>query len=152
MALIPTLSIARPPILGKAINVVVNVSNTGSTAITITDVRPYSFGPVGSVSFGEVRFGNLPTQILNAASLNFTFSAVFNGPQRQGQSNAGAGELKFNIYALCTFSDGTSAVSSSISVYPNLGDNTPIGSTVVAGQYRFDTYTNSGLFAVGMGV
>ncbi len=119
------------------------------TAIQIVGVAPSNLGGAPAVLNSPVLGPNVPVTINASASLSFSHNclclvpAVVGAP---GQSSSG-----FYMYAICTFSDGTTCVSNNVYEYPapaviqSQPWSAQSGIVPPLGQLAFDTPLNSAL-------
>lgn len=148
MAMLPLLTIQNPNVIvNQATNMTLTIANTGVSSLSVTGVqllvKPTSF----SASGGAINLGpNVSTSISGSASLSFPMSVVFQAPRRQSTPGSSDGKALVNV--VCTFSDGSVAVSPLVSVAVNITGNTPVGSSALTGQMRFDSGPNSDLIAL----
>lgn len=145
MAMSVALSIGSGPVIaGARVSLLAAITNGGSTAVAVTGIQLVATPAGASVDIGAVNLGpNVSSSVVGSGTLYFPLSCAFYPPQKQGVTAAVGGQHR--LYAVCSFDDGTVAVSPMLSVVVNHPTNL---ADAVAGQTRFDVGSNSGLVAL----
>lgn len=134
-----------PVVVNQPSSFLVQVSNTGGSAVTISAIS-VSVSPGGTaVSNGYVSIGpNMNAQVTDTTGVNYyPFELTFFDPRITNQQslNPPMPSPIHSVIATVSFSDGTQSVSPIFTVDVNGAHNVPPGSAIRSadGQFRFDS-------------
>lgn len=151
MACTASMTMTSPvQVANQGCNYVLTITNGGSVPVSVTGIQIAGVAPgtpgAAPATFNQPCLGpNVPTTINNGSSLSFSHNCVCQSPLVVGAPGQAPGITY--MYAVCTFSDGTTCITPNLYEYaapPVMQQQPQITPSV--GQLAFTTALNSALW------